>query len=121
MLRAVSKMRVLDLFCGGGGFSLGSRQAGAEVVLAIECDKDVARVYGQNFDHKPRVEALGGDMDTLATELGSIERLHLHGSPPCVRLSQVNQKNRDANAGLELVTWYLDLVEKAQPRTWSME
>jgi site-specific DNA-cytosine methylase len=116
------KLLVCDLFCGGGGFSLGATQAGAEVVLAIESDREIARVYSQNFDHSPRVEVLGGDAEGLVRELVvHREHLHLHGSPPCTRLSQVNQTTRDATEGLRLVRWYLDLVREVQPRTWSME
>ena len=111
----------VDLFAGCGGFSTGATQAGAEVALAIEADVDIGRVYTLNHDHAPRVETLGGDFDSLAQELARIEDLHLHGSPPCQRLSQANQKTRDSAEGLRLVIWYLDLVERVQPQTWSME
>ena len=112
----------VDLFAGGGGFSTGATQAGAEVVLAIEADADIARIYMLNHDlHAPRVETLGGDFDSLAQELARIDELHLHGSPPCQRLSQANQKTRDPTEGLRLVMWYLDLVKMVKPRTWSME
>ena len=56
-------MKVCDLFAGAGGFSTGVTQAGAEVVLAIEADADIARIYMLNHDHAPRVETLGGDID----------------------------------------------------------
>ena len=114
-------MKVCDLFAGAGGFSTGVTQSGAEVVLAIEADADIARIYMLNHDHAPRVETLGGDVDALAQELARIDELHLHGSPPCQRLSQANQKTRDPTEGLRLVMWYLDLVKMVKPRTWSME
>ena len=115
---------VCDLFAGGGGYTAGAVQAGAKVVLAVEADKDIARVHLANFpDHEVRVQTLGGDSDALVEELVSLgrERLMLHGSPPCTRLCQVNQKNRDTTEGLRLVRWYLDLVARVQPRFWSME
>lgn len=115
---------VCDLFAGGGGYTAGAAQAGAKVVLAVEADKDIARVHAANFpDHEVRVQTLGENSDALAAELASHgrERLLLHGSPPCVRLSQVNQTNRSAEEGLRLVEWYLDLVERVQPRCFSME
>ena len=113
-------MKVCDLFAGAGGFSTGVTQAAAEVVLAIEADADIARIYMLNNDNAPRVETLGGDVDALAQELARIDELHLHGSPPCQRLSQANQKTRDPTEGLRLVLWYLDLVKMVKPRTWSM-
>ena len=114
-------MKVVDLFSGGGGFSLGAQQAGLEVQLAIESDPKIANVYAKNFDHTPRVELLGGEVDTLASELSKLGSFHLHGSPPCVRLSQVNQTNRDPKEGLRLIRWYLALVDAVSPSTWSME
>ena len=114
-------MKVVDLFSGGGGFSLGAQQAGLKVRLAIESDPKIANVYAKNFDHTPRVELLGGEVDTLASELSKLGSFHLHGSPPCVRLSQVNQTNRDPKEGLRLIRWYLALVDAVSPSTWSME
>ena len=117
-------MQVIDLFSGCGGFSKGAEQAGATIALAIEADPHIARVYSQNFEHAPRVGTLGGDVAPLAQEIAAnfdLTRTHLHGSPPCVRLSQINKTNPNVEAGLELVRFYLDLVERVQPRTWSFE
>ena len=118
-----STMDVIDLFCGCGGFSSGALQAGATISLAIEADPHVARIYARNFDHAPRVETLG-EVEPLAQEIIArfdLNRTHVHGSPPCVRLSQVNKTNPDVDAGLELVRFFLDLVQRVQPRSWSME
>lgn len=114
-------MRVVDLFAGVGGFTSGATQAGSEVALAIESDPHIARVYKANHGDHVRVQTLGGDIEALATELWHFNTLHLHGSPPCQRLSRANQTSRDAAAGLELVLWYLDLVAQVRPTTWSME
>ena len=114
-------VRVVDLFCGGGGFSAGAVTAGGEVILAIESDPKVANAYSKNFNHSPRIQELGGDMKELASELKELGPIHLHGSPPCIKLSQVNQTNRNSEEGLRLVLWYLDLVEKVRPHRWSME
>ena len=114
-------MHVVDLFAGVGGFSFGARQANAEVALAIEADPHVAQTYRANHGDHVRVETLGGDVEALAAELGRLGKLHLHGSPPCQRLSRVNQRSRDVSGGSELVQWYLDLVARVRPATWSME
>ena len=117
-------MQVVDLFAGMGGASEGARQAGAEVVLAIESDPAIARVYELNHGDHLRVETLGGPVDALARELRARfepSTLHLHASPPCQRLSSVNQTTRDPAAGLRLIEWYLDLVRVLAPRSYSME
>ena len=108
--------RRLHGWSGAGGGKCGACGGGGQG----HCARDAA-----NFpDHEVRVQTLGDtdDLEALAAELASRDRqLHLHGSPPCVRLSQVNQTNRDAEEGLRLVRWYLDLVERVRPRTFSME
>ena len=117
-------IEVVDLFCGAGGFSTGAAAAGATVVLAVEADARIAEVYRANFpDHPLRVHTLeSADVPTLAAELAPrASRLHMHGSPPCQKLSQANKRQGDAHEGLRLVELYLDLVERVRPRTWSME
>ena len=114
-------VQVVDLFCGGGGFSAGAIEAGENVILAIELDNKIAKVYSNHFDHSPRIQELGGDIEEITSELKEFGPIHLHGSPPCLKLSQVNQTNRNSEEGLRLVIWYLDLVEIVQPYRWSME
>ena len=41
-------MKVIDLFSGVGGLSLGFRQAGFSVVFAVEHDKEIADAYSRN-------------------------------------------------------------------------
>ena len=48
-------------------------------------------------------------------------RVHLHGSPPCQRLSQANQTTPDPDEGLRLVRFFLDVVDHLRPRSFSME
>lgn len=48
-LRDGGEPRVLDLFAGCGGISLGFRSAGFEILGAAEIDKDAARTHGINF------------------------------------------------------------------------
>jgi len=45
--------------------------------------------------------------------------VHIHGSPPCQALS--NASTRSAEEGMPLVLWYLDLVKRCEPDSWSME
>lgn len=53
-LGAGGNPRVLDLFAGCGGLSLGFQAAGFEIAAAIEIDPDAARTHGINFhDGRP--------------------------------------------------------------------
>ena len=49
-------MKVVDLFCGCGGLSLGFEKAGMDVVAAFDNWVDALNVYRQNFAH-PAIKA----------------------------------------------------------------
>ena len=120
---------VVDLFCSVGGFSEGARQAGHVTRVAVDSDSERCFVHHQN--HKdcvyvvtqlpcPLAEVHFPPPDTL---------WHLHGSPPCQKLSVANGGNVRQNddqvdrtaVGLNLVTYFLDLVEEKRPCTWTFE
>ena len=44
-------MRVVDLFCGCGGMSLGFQNAGFEIVAAYDKWKPAIEIYKRNFSH----------------------------------------------------------------------
>ena len=46
-------VKVIDLFAGIGGFHLAMKSFGAEIVYAVEWDKDAASVYEENYGLKP--------------------------------------------------------------------
>ena len=54
---------------------------------------------------------------------GPEEEWHLHGSPPCTKLSHANQQRveDDREAALELVRWYIDFALASGASSWSME
>ena len=120
------RIAVIDLFCGMGGFSQGAIDAGAEVILSVDSWDYAVKVHIENHP----------DVKIIKMELGHpshyrmFKRLvdeyrakgyhvHIHGSPPCQALS--NASRRDASEGMPLVLWFLDLVERCDPDSWSME
>jgi len=129
------QIHVIDLFCGCGGFSTGARQAGANVILAVDAWKEAIDVHKANHpDAVHLYESLGGDVDEFAMTLcgfielnvGPEDHIHIHGSPPCQSLSSANH-SRNEDQGMSLVNWYLDLIDvlslslRPEPFTWSME
>ena len=115
-------MDVIDLFCGTGGFSCGASQAGATVVLAVEADVRIAANYTNNFAHDLWVHELSEESVTSVIDRARAHpNAHVHGSPPCQKLSAANRTSYDTEEGLRLVRLYLDIVAAAQPRSWSME
>jgi len=123
---------VIDLFCGCGGFSTGARQAGAKVILAVDCWKEALEVHEANHQETEHLcESLGGDLDEFASFIvGFIDlnvpaggHVHVHASPPCQKLSSVNTSQQDYFEGRILVDWTLQLIQLMQPHiaTWSLE
>jgi len=111
-------MKVIDLFCGCGGFSHGFNQAGHEIVLGIDFDKRVEKTYTQNH---PDTEFIRSDIRDL--DAGSYLRKACDiviGSPPCPNFSIANNK-ADITRGMILVKEFLKWVDVLKPKWWIME
>ncbi|KAG5181030.1 S-adenosyl-L-methionine-dependent methyltransferase [Tribonema minus] len=124
-------LHVIDLFCGAGGFSEGARQAGAVVVLAVDCWREALDVHAANHpDAEHWCEEIGtGDPAELAQRLRAFAAnalppgapVHLHASPPCQSLSKANRASRDTSGGLRLTRFALDVIEAARFDSWTVE
>jgi len=117
-------VEVVDLFCGGGGFTEGAIRAGAKVVLSIDNWKPAILIHKANHPNVPCIQyELGGSIvDTavlIRQHLTPGSHFHLHGSPPCQALSNASRQNGDE--GMRLVDWFLQLVDYMKPDSWSME
>ncbi|WP_181438410.1 DNA cytosine methyltransferase [Curtobacterium sp. MCLR17_040] len=104
-------IRVVDLFAGCGGLTLGVRQAAAaarlrvEVPLAIDFEPAAVSVYRKNFPDAHVVEgaveetfdgALGAPLTATESALRrEVQQTHLlMGGPPCQGHSNLNNKTR---------------------------
>jgi site-specific DNA-cytosine methylase len=127
---------VVDLFSCVGGFSTGAAKAGHTIVLAVDNDPIALGIHEANHpEARHRVMTLGPTtQDDLLREIelalgNRRRRWHLHGSPPCTRLSPMRRANqRDETVleegvklGMSLVEWFLDFVRIANPTTFSFE
>ena len=85
--------RVLDLFAGAGGLSLGFQRAGFRIDGAVEIDPIAARTHARNF-HPGDVSRHGVARDITRTEpeeLGLDEIDVLVGGPPCQAYARVGR------------------------------
>ncbi len=88
-----SRMVAIDLFCGGGGMSLGATQAGVDVVYAVERCPVAAETYRSNF---PDTAIFVGDireLKSLPARPGNCQTV-VFGGPPCQGFSTSNQRTR---------------------------
>lgn len=109
-------MRVADFFCGGGGFSEGFRQAGYQIVFAVDKWEPAINTYKGN---KPGVNAIQGDviqislLDDEKFEMMIPDSEVIIGSPPCQSFSQSNKSgNADKTIGIQLIEAYLRIIAR---------
>lgn len=111
-------IRVIDLFCGCGGLSLGFQNAGYEIVSAFDNWDEAISIYKKNFSH-PIIKR-----DLSQTEdINDIESLHpdmIIGGPPCQDYSSAG--HRDETLGrANLTISYAEIVTKVRPALFLME
>ena len=116
----------IDLFCGMGGFTVGAINAGATCIMSADNWNEACAVHRTNHPEIPVTQMELGHPDHWRFFKRMVDdyrsrgyHIHIHGSPPCQALS--NASTRSAEEGMPLVLWYLDLVEKCEPDSWSME
>ncbi len=138
-LRVGQRPRVLDMFAGCGGLSLGFQAAGFNIAAAIENDADAAMSHGVNFHKGSEGHILARDVSTsphvLTRELGLGRTLHafdvIVGGPPCQAFARVGRpKLREIDAHPQaflhderarLFLEWLRYVETCQPLAVLME
>lgn len=90
-------MKIIDLFCGIGGLSLGFEQAGFEVISAVDMWKDAIVTY--NHNRKDKVGKVETVEDFNVNELPEIIKEHrvtgIIGGPPCQGFSTVGRRDVD--------------------------
>ncbi len=120
---------VIDLFCGCGGFSEGARQAGANVILAVDNWKEALDIHELNHPETTHWDTeLGRDIEEFSVKLKRFisdnvpagKHVHIHSSPPCQNLSAVNSKRKIVE-GYEMIDWTIELMVRVSPTTWSLE
>ena len=121
--------KVVDLFAGAGGFSLGARNAGAHVTFAVEFDKFAAATYRKNFCETGDTALYTEDILRLDPE--KLANAHftngaecdlLLGGPPCQGFS--THRIKDAGVGdprNTLIYRYFDFVGSLRPKAFLME
>lgn len=116
------KPKVIDLFAGVGGLSLGFEKCGFNVVMANEYDPAIAAAYETN--HK-KTKMICGDITSLdlnevfSDYAGKIDVII--GGPPCQGFSQKGQRKTIHDERNFLFKYYVKVVELIRPRYFVME
>ena len=116
------KPKVIDLFAGVGGLSLGFENSGFDVILANEYDPSIAAAYEEN--HKG-TKMICGDITSLDLQktfsdyAGKVDVII--GGPPCQGFSQKGQRKTIHDERNFLFKYYVKVVELVQPSYFVME
>lgn len=109
-------MRVADFFCGGGGFSEGFRQAGFQLVFAVDKWEPAVNTYKLN---KPKSNVILDDVIRISElndeEFNSLvpDSEVIIGSPPCQAFSHSNKSGKaDKELGVRLIKAYLRIIAR---------
>lgn len=102
-------MKLLDLFCGAGGCSVGYERAGFTHIVGVDVDANALRRYPYNAVRMDAMTALTGGLELDAFDA-------IHASPPCQAYSAgTRAADRTKHADLLLPT--LDALRRWHERT----
>ena len=112
-------MRVVDLFCGCGGLSLGFIEAGFNLVAAFDNWDDAITVYHNNFKHPVFKQDLS-DVEDSAKKVSEYHPDMIIGGPPCQDFSSAGKRDENNGRG-DLTVDYAHIIEKVRPEWFVME
>lgn len=113
--------RIVDLFCGCGGFSLGAHAAGLAPTVSFDIDPILTSSVSTNFPGTKLALAdlgmlTGGDIEAAAG--GQIDGLF--GGPPCQGFSTMGHRRED-DPRRDLLQHFFRLVHELKPAFFVME
>lgn len=113
--------RLVDLFCGCGGLTLGAQQAGFASAISIDHDTNLTSSFAYNF---PSANLKMADISGLSAATirkavgGPIDGVI--GGPPCQGFSSIGRQNA-ADPRRELLLDFFRLVRGLRPKFFLME
>ena len=111
------ELKAVDLYSGVGGWSLGLRMAGIDVVASYEWWPFANLTNSKNNGHSTV------EMDIRSMDPSSVPKVDVVvGSPPCTHFSLANRGGKgDILEGLKDVEKFLEVVDRVRPSFWALE
>ncbi len=116
------KYKVLDLFCGAGGLSLGFKNAGFEIIGGVDFDSAAMDTHKHNFESNFEY---CGDISEIDDSI--IDKLKgkvdvIIGGPPCQGFSSANRQSKeDEDPRNKLFFQYIRFVKNILPKAFLIE
>ena len=118
----MDELKIIDLFAGVGGLSLGFEQAGFEILIANEYDQSIAEAYIKNRANSNMVVE---DITKLAIPetFGAYKGQAglVIGGPPCQGYSQKGQRKTIHDPRNFLFKYFVEVVKEVDPQYFVME
>lgn len=112
-------MKVIDLFAGCGGLSLGFQNAGYDIVAAYDFWQPAVNVYRDNFTSHSIYQMDLSDTDAAIRHIEPFAPDMIIGGPPCQDFSHAGKRQEGKRANLTEA--YAKIVSKILPEWFVME
>ena len=124
-LNIVKEFKILDLFCGAGGFSYGMhKNIHFKTAVAVDFNEKAAHTFKMNM---PNTYVIHGDLRNAETKADIVKRSKaagvnmIIGGPPCQGFSMKGKKLGLKDERNFLFLEYLNLVKDLQPEVFVIE
>lgn len=112
-------MKVVDLFCGCGGLSLGFTMEGFDVVAAYDNWATAVETYRLNFKHKADIldlKDVGRSVEVIGQDCPDM----IVGGPPCQDFSSAGKRDENNGRG-DLTLCFSEIIGRIRPQWFVME
>jgi DNA (cytosine-5)-methyltransferase 1 len=108
----MDNLRVVDFFCGAGGFSEGFRQQGFKIIMGIDNWRPAVETHNLNHNLSDvPIDILDFEHDWISIDARIPDSELIIGSPPCVDFSMSNQAGKAYKGlGIRLIESYLRII-----------
>ncbi len=117
--------KMIDLFCGAGGLSLGFTQEGFITALANDIEECCIDTYSHNHPETPRSHIVKGDIQQITDNLEKlVEGIDIDiivGGPPCQGFSMANRQRLIDDPRNHLYKSFVETVRRVSPAFFVME
>ncbi len=119
-----NNLKIVDLFCGAGGFSLGFKQEGYQIELANDIDRIAIETYKLNHPEVPSNKILCDDIISIVSSIDTMIKNEIDviiGGPPCQSFSSANQQRIIDDPRNILYKYFIEATKKIKPKFIIME
>lgn len=117
--------KIIDLFCGAGGLSIGFERAGFKIVMANDIDESSINTFRKNHSNIPAKDIILGDINEfIKKKSNDLKKLPISvviGGPPCQGFSMANRQKLIKDPRNELYKKFVEVIKVSQPSFFVME